>query len=79
MSEPKTSFMAELDAWTDQVIIEPLTVRASIAGAEDLSEETARQVRYAIREKVLESYKNGCRSGAGSVRREMSHAQANAH
>ena len=79
MSEQKTSFMAELDAWTDQVIIEPLTVRAAISGAEDLSAETARQVRYAIREKILESYKNGCKAGAGSVRREMSHAQAKAH
>ena len=77
MSEQKTNFMAELDAWTDEVIIDPLT--AGDGESEELSEETIEKVKYAIREKVLESYKNGCRSGAGSVRREMGHAQANAH
>ena len=35
-------------------------------------------VRAAIREKVLESYKNGCRAGAGHVRKELSHAKAKA-
>ena len=77
MSERKNNFMAELDAWTDEVIIDPLT--AGDDESEELSDETIEQVKYAIREKILESYKNGCRSGAGSVRREMSHAQANAH
>jgi hypothetical protein len=66
MSEHKTNFMAELDAWTDEFIVDRLA-----ADSRDISQGILEEVRYAIREKVRESYKNGLRAGAGSVRREM--------
>ncbi len=62
--------MAELDAWTNQVIIEVLAEDGFVAG-NDLSQ----RIRKAIREKVLESYHNGCKAGAGWVRREAREAQ----
>ena len=71
MSEQKLTYMQQLDAWTDQDIIEPLADDGFVAGV-----ETSLQIRRAIREKVLESYKNGLRSGAGAVRKEAKHAQA---
>ena len=55
MSEQKESFMQRLDAWTDEAIIEPL---AENAGAV-IGVEMQLQIRQAIREKVLESYRNG--------------------
>ena len=58
MSEQKTSFMTELDAWTKETVIEPL-YKAWNADSEDFDQETFAQVRHAIREKVLESYRNG--------------------
>jgi hypothetical protein len=76
MSEQKTNYMAALDAWTDEVIIEPLADNGFVAGV-----ETSLQIRRAIREKVLESYKNGLKAGAVKAtsqpaRKETSHAQA---
>lgn len=46
--------MQQLDAWTDEVIIEPLV---------DGGVEAQLQVRRAIRAKVLESYRNGQAAG----------------
>jgi hypothetical protein len=76
MSEEKTNYMQQLDAWTDQAIIEPLADDGFVAGV-----ETSLQIRRAIREKVLESYKNGLKAGAAKAtsqpaRKEPSHAQA---
>jgi hypothetical protein len=68
MSEHKTNYMAELDAWTEDTILYPLF--GTDPNQEDW-EKTEAEVKYAIRQKVLESYKNGLRAGAGSVRREM--------
>ena len=62
MSEQKASYMAVLNAWTNDMVITPLL--------ENGAEETE-TVQRAIREKVLESYKNGCRAAAGAVRKEM--------
>ncbi len=70
MSEPRNNFMATLDAWTKENVITPLLDTASTyaEGCVDaqLMEEVAtnaevagEQVKKAIREKVLESYRNG--------------------
>jgi hypothetical protein len=87
MSEQKsTSFMQELDQWADAYVISPL-VCSDGDGGEEITDETVKHVKFAIREKVLESYKNGCKAGAGHVRREYrdggrkerSYAQARSH
>lgn len=62
MSEQKINFMAQLDAWTDEMVIAPLLENGA---------EAVKDVQYAIREKTLESYKNGCRAAAGAVRKEF--------
>ena len=77
MSEQKTTgFMTELDQWTEENIFAPLLTTGEDGESEELSDETLAQVKKAIREKVLESYKNGCRSGAGHVRKELQQAAA---
>jgi len=63
--------MAELDQWTEDNVFGPLLSTDEEGAPEELSEEALRQVKHAIREKVLESYKNGCKAGAGHVRREF--------
>ena len=74
MSEQKLTYMQQLDAWTDQAIIEPLADDGFVAGV-----ETSLQIRKAIREKVLESYRNGLKAGSRPVaRKETKHAQAQA-
>jgi hypothetical protein len=65
MSEQQQSFMQQLDAWTEQVISGAL-----LEDGIGLNIETGLRVKQAIREKVLESYKNGCKAGAGHVRRD---------
>jgi hypothetical protein len=84
MSEQKPSFMAKLDAWTEEAIIEPLM--EDLGGV--VGVEMNLQIRRAIRTKVLESYRNGLKAGAGhdrgeyrktadqSGREERSYAQA---
>jgi hypothetical protein len=60
MSEQKpSSFMQELDKWTESTIIEPL----ADAGDEDLYLKLVEDVKKAIRAKVLESYRNGLKAG----------------
>lgn len=74
----KPSYMQQLDQWTDAYVIAPLFTTSEEEGGEqeELTEETLRQVKYAIRTKVLDSYKNGCRAGAGAVRKEQREAHA---
>ncbi|HXG35486.1 MAG TPA: hypothetical protein VNL15_00795, partial [Dehalococcoidia bacterium] len=56
------SYMQELDEWTDQSVIEPL--RYAWAKGPDEAEQVAEGlVRKAIRQKVLESYRNGQQAG----------------
>ena len=62
MSEQKVSFMAELDAWSDKSIIEPLA-DAYINGPEEVIIRAQEYARKAIRTKVLESYRNGQAAG----------------
>jgi hypothetical protein len=66
MSEQKVNYMQELDLWTEANILKP----AATPG-----EDTGHKIKFAIREKVLESYKNGLRAGAGAVRKEMKQLQ----
>jgi hypothetical protein len=77
MSEQKTNYMAELDAWTNQAIFALLEADGFGAGA-----EIALQIRKAIRAKVLESFKNGIKAGSRpqptGARKETKHAQAQA-
>src|ERR1700732_5263725 len=64
MSEQKqSSFMQELDRWTESTIIGPLF--ASETDGEDW-EPAIERVKKAIRQKVLESYRNGQVAGARS-------------
>jgi len=62
--------MQELDQWTDAYVISPLVYSDGDSDEGITEQETRRLVKYAIREKVLESYKNGCKAGAGHVRKE---------
>jgi hypothetical protein len=64
MSEQKRSFMEELDLWSDANVVGP------ISSADHLGPrwpEIVEQVKKAIRQKVLDSYRNGqgVRSQAG--------------
>jgi len=52
----KSSFMQELDQWTESTVIGPLF--ASETNGEDW-EPAIERVKKAIREKVLQSYRNG--------------------
>jgi hypothetical protein len=58
--KPKSSFMQELDQWTESTVIGPLF--ASETDGEDW-EPTIERVKKAIRAKVLESYRNGQAAG----------------
>ena len=69
MSEQqKPNYMAALDQWIDANVISPLVYSGGDGEGQELTEETVEQVKKAIREKVLESYKNGLKAGA--VRKE---------
>ena len=69
MSEKKQSFMQELDLWTEANIVAQLVSDGD--EQEEVTDQTVAQVKHAIREKVLESYKNGLRAGTGAVRKEI--------
>lgn len=62
MSEVKTGYMAELDDWTNEAIIEPLA-DAYLRGPEEVIVKAQEYAHKAIREKVLESYRNGQNAG----------------
>jgi len=70
MSEQKQSFMRELDLWTEANVVNPL-VWGDGEPHREAPVDVVAHVKHAIREKVLESYKNGVRAGAGAVRKEM--------
>lgn len=54
--KPKSSYMQELDRWSESNVIGPLVT--SEAGEDDW-EESVERVKKSIRAKVLESYRNG--------------------
>jgi hypothetical protein len=62
MSEQKESYMATLDAWSDKSVIEPLA-DAYIHGPEEVIITAQEYARKSIRQKVLESYRNGQAAG----------------
>jgi len=62
----KLGYMDDLAFWVEQNVVGPLAV-----ADEENYDSAAQQVTKAIQAKVLESYKNGCRAGAGAVRKEM--------
>jgi hypothetical protein len=65
MSEQKTSYMQELDLWSEANIIGPLF---NTDGNQEDWEPTVEQVKRAIRTKVLESYHNGQAAGPAKPR-----------
>jgi hypothetical protein len=65
MSEHKTNYMQELDRWTETTIIEPL----ADVGDEELYLQLVEKIKKGVREKILDSYRNGQKAGSG--RREQ--------
>jgi len=60
MSKQKPSFMAELDMWSDANVIGHFF---HVTPLQEDWDEAVAQVKKAIRDKVLESYRNGQASG----------------
>ena len=58
--EKKTSFMEELDKWTEASVVAPLADPAN----ENNFDAAVEQVKKAVRQKVLESYRNGQAGGS---------------
>ena len=70
--------MQELDLWSETNVINPLLCNDDDAD-EYVGEERIGQIQRAIRQKVLESYRNGQAAGGRQpVRRERGYAQAQA-
>ena len=59
-----SSYMQQLDAWIDGNVVFPLMQTEPEAGS---WEETVAKVKKAIREKVLQSYKNGRMTRSGNA------------
>jgi hypothetical protein len=71
MSEQKQSFMQQLDQWTESTVITPLL--DSDGGPDEfVGQDTIEQIQKAIREKVLESYRNGLAAGGVAKSRPSS-------
>ena len=70
--KPK-SYMQELDAWTDEIIIEPLYQACNVGP--EMMVITNLSVKKAIREKVLESYHNGKAAQAPRAFKRPGYAQ----
>jgi hypothetical protein len=80
MSEEKLSYMEQLNVWIHQTVVDPLLKAARSPDTAEWN-RTRDAVYKAIREKALESYKNGLKAGAVKAtsqpaRKEPSHAQA---
>jgi hypothetical protein len=56
------SFMQELDEWTEQYVIGPL-VDPGFNDPDEEEDVTFARVKKAIRDKVLDSYRNGQQAG----------------
>ena len=67
MSEEKKSYMRQLDDWTDEFVIDPISNFASETDGKERDEEAddllITNVRKEIRDKVLQSYRNGQKAG----------------
>lgn len=62
-SEQKTNYMQELDDWIDENVLDPMVEASSPDAADGALEETGELVRTGIKNKVLESYRNGQAAG----------------
>ena len=60
MSEERSSFMADLNMWSEANVIGPLF---HVGPKQEDWDEAAAQVKKAIRTKVLDSYRNGQAAG----------------
>src|SRR4051812_13164066 len=58
-----SSYMQELDKWIEEQVIEPLQDQWSRAMDGDMAANTD-SIKRAIKQKVLESYRNGQKAGA---------------
>ena len=58
MSEERTNYMSALDQWTEEAVITPIA-DAYTHGPEEAIIMAKEVVKLMIREKVLESYRNG--------------------
>ena len=72
MPDQKPRYMQQLDEWTEQEVIRPILagwreyqdlLDEAPAEAKGRLEDTYSDVRKAVREKVLESYRNGQKAG----------------
>jgi hypothetical protein len=78
MSEQKLTYMQQLDEWTEANVIKPL-FEAITEGDGDECNTACEAVKKAIREKVLESYKNGLKAlprSQAPARKDQRYAQA---
>ena len=79
MSEQKTtSYMQELNQWIGAKVVDPLRYGDAPDDPNARSDEDIiDQVYQSIRDKVLESYRNGLKAGAAKpARKESRYAQA---
>ena len=67
MNEEKKSYMRQLDDWTDEFVIDPIWDFASETAGKERDQEAhdllITNVRKDIRDKVLQSYRNGQKAG----------------
>jgi len=69
MSETNKGYMAQLDQWSDENVIFPLSLAVS-NGNDESRLAAADAVKKAIREKVLQSYRNGLNAPASVKQRQ---------
>jgi hypothetical protein len=62
MSETNKGYMAQLDQWSDENVVFPLSLAVSNGNDESRLAATD-AVKKAIRDKVLQSYRNGQTAG----------------
>ena len=63
MAEQKPRYMEVLDKWTDEHVVGPLWGHVEEEALDGESSQVVGEVKKAIREKVLESFRNGQRTG----------------
>ena len=63
MPEQKPRYMEVLDKWTDEHVIGPLWGYVEKEALDGESSQVVGEVKKAIREKVLDSYRNGQKAG----------------
>jgi len=81
MSEEKSNFMSALDAWTDKQVLLPISdvLKAYYEAPEEVRRSDEKYdeslwhmdgiIKKAVREKVLESYRNGQNAPARPVQK----------